>query len=180
MQTPNSEDDATCASRPNRDTAQETYEKQIPLLYAATNQILSNLRYIQYELPSVKTTPEIREAILKMCGDFEWEVGHIRMEVRRLKDNLGMHPGEEPFRHGMGSDAPKETMRFINDWLGAQLLPMHDLVARIHTAAEHDPEVALIALLLTESATNIINEAIALREALDAIRAALNLVTSQA
>jgi hypothetical protein len=179
MQTPNLEDETTCASRPNRDTTQEIYEKQISVIYAATNQILSNLRYIQEELRGIQTTPEPREAILKMCADFGWEIGDIRMEVRRLEDNLGMHPGEEPFRHGMESDDPKETMGFINEWLGAQLLPMHDLVTKIHTAAEHDPEAALLALLLTESATNIINEAVAFRAALDAIRTTLNPVPAQ-
>jgi hypothetical protein len=180
MKAPNSADETTYANRPNRDKIQETHEKQISVIYAATNRILSNLSYIRDELPGLKATTETRGAILKMCGDFGSEIGDIRMEVRRLEDNLGMHPGEEPFRHGMESDEPKETMVFINEWLAAQIQVMLGLVTSLRVHPEHDADASLLSLLLEESATNIINDAIALREALDAIRASLALVQSQA
>jgi hypothetical protein len=174
MQIPGSQTETAPASEQGRDTTRQVYEEQVSKLYAATSQILSNLRYICDELPNIPTTAETRDAILKVCDDFQWEVLDIRMEIRRLEDNLGLHPGEDPFQHGMESQDPRETMRFIHDWLGPQLRAMHDLVTRAHAQAEHHPEAALLAILLAESASNIIHAAIAIRDALDVITTTLN------
>ena len=144
------------AEDPTHGATQRTYEEQIPKLYAALNQILSNLRYIRDELPNEKTTDDTRTALLKLCDDFEWEVLDIRMEVRTLEDNLGMHVGEEPFDHGMGSADPKETMGFIHDWLAAQLATMHDLIIELRAHTEGDLHAARLSILVEESAANII------------------------
>ncbi len=110
MQTPDSPTKAAPADPPALNGKLRYYEEHISKLYTATSDILSNLQYICAELPDLKTAGVTRDAILKVCGDFEWEILDIRMEIRRLEDNLGLHPGEEPFQHGMESDDPTETM----------------------------------------------------------------------
>lgn len=162
------------AEAPTPGTTQQASEDQITKLYASTDRILSNLRSIRDKLPNQNTTANTRDAILKMCRDFEWAIGDVRMEVRGLEDNLGMHPGEEPFHHGMESDNPTKTMGFIRDWLAPQIAAMHDLVIGLRVRPENDLDAALLSLLLHKSAANIIREAIAIKDALNTIAATLN------
>ncbi len=175
MQMSNSGPETTRCIGSDGDASKRAYEEQIHRLYAAINQILSNLLYIRDELPKVNTEADTRDAIRKMCDDFEWEILDIRMEVRRLEDNLGLHPGEAPFEHGMESDDPKETMGFIHDWLAAQLAAMHKLACSVHARAEQHPDAALVSILVAESARNIIHQAIEIQDALDGIAATVSL-----
>ena len=172
-QMPDSPTKAPPDNAPARKGALRHYEEQISKLYIATNDIRSNLSYICDELPSLKTDAETRDAILHVCGDFAWETMDIQMEVRKLEDNLGLRTGEAPFHRGMDSDNPIETMGYIHDWLGPQLMAMHNLVNRLNEKAAGDANAALLSLLLTESATNIIHAALAVQDALDDIHGTL-------
>ena len=173
MQTPDSPTKAAPENAPARNATHRHYEERISKLYAATNDIRSNLSYICDELPGLTTAAETHDAILHVCGDFACEIMHIQMEVRKLEDNLGLRTGEDPFHHGMDSDNPIETIGYIHDWLGPQLIAMHNLVNRLNEKAAGDADAALLSLLLTESATNILHAAIAVREALDDIHGTL-------
>jgi hypothetical protein len=85
-----------------------------------------------------------------------------------------MHRNEKPFDSATARENPKVTMSYIQDWLKAEL-PLHDsTVRRLESLAGTDLQTyGLVFLLVSESATNILQSCEAVWGALDAIHSTL-------
>ncbi|HNE06371.1 MAG TPA: hypothetical protein PLT08_17725 [Anaerolineales bacterium] len=133
------------------------FTQPISNLYQWTDVINRNLAYIKKELPKLSIPAEIRDEISAMCDGFQWMLSDVRKEIRNLEDKLGMHPGEEPFDPHITNPDPQLTIGLIQRWLLEELQTMHELIQKLDKLATQDSQsYDLVALLVRESATNIL------------------------
>jgi hypothetical protein len=118
-----------------------------------------NAAYIQEELPNVSLTPERRVEIEAFClnaakHDMLGEIFHI--------EELLASPSPD-------SALICSRIEVVISWLWADISRMHVLVESLQADCEVDPVYGLGSLLVTESATNVLDAFNQLKTAFDAL-----------
>jgi hypothetical protein len=151
-----------------------TFTEPVLTLYRCLGEMAANLAYISRELPALEMEDGIRAAIIGMCDDFDSALYDVRKEVRTLEDKLGMHPGEEPFDPNVVNPDPKATLSLIETWLRRELEALHVVVKKLERAAEQDPAMGGVFVLVAESGANMLTAFVAIRDRLKFIAAKID------
>ncbi|MGC9971575.1 MAG: hypothetical protein ABSE56_13410 [Bryobacteraceae bacterium] len=101
--------------------------------------ILSNLAYIEKELPGLDMDEVLRQRLLSWCAEFRRDVTDLRSKIRVPREEAG------------------ETIH-------GQVEALHKLVMSLRELAAADPGCALLSVLIGESGANML---VAYREILD-------------
>lgn len=151
----------------------EALQGQISRLYSSLAEIAGNIDYIRDELPRLAIPNVERLRVENACAKFAWTVYDVRKEIRNLEDKLGLHPGEEPFDPGIINPDPRVTMNFISDWLLTEIEAMHQTVVHLENLSKETAALGIVYILVTESATNILNAFSTVQDTLGSIGAHL-------
>lgn len=147
----------------------QLYAVPVEELYASIADISANVSFIHNELPSFKLTVPEELYINQACEEFQSAISDARKEVRNLEDKLGMHPDQPPFDPNIKNPDPRVTMGFISNWLWNEIEVVHQIVKELERLSKTKQELDAVYILVSESATNILNAYIKLKKSLDFI-----------
>lgn len=124
-------------------------------------QMMSNAAYIQTELPSLTLPREAKDQITALCDSLISTKHDIISELFELSEvsESSTSPAE----------IKKRVERIIR-WLWETILEMNELVQSLQTASETDAQFSISWVLVTESATNILDPFNRAAEAADALQ----------
>jgi hypothetical protein len=111
-------------------------------------QMLANALYILGELPDVKMSDGLRARTREVCNSLISTKHDLITELFDL-DDLAASDATDP---QLG-----ERVERIVRWAREDLLKLHELVTALDAASKQDTTIALASVLVTESATNILN-----------------------
>jgi len=153
--------------------APNVFAAPISELHESVSTMLDNLAFIEKEVTSLELMDDLRNEIVAVCQRFGWTLYDVRKEVYILVDKLGMRPDEEPFDPNVVNPDPRATMGLIECWIAEEAQAMHTLVTKLWALAEKNESLGIVNVLVTESAANVLNAQVRLKEALSSISAQL-------
>ncbi len=149
-------------------------QASIRILYREVAEIESNLDYIARELPSLSVPHETKLEVSEWTRRLGSVVHDINKEISDLADTLRMHSSEKSFDLGTANHNPEVRMDYIRDGLKNELPELNSTVQRLKSLAGKDLQTyGLVFLLVSESATNILQSCEAIFGALDTIHLTL-------
>ena len=114
--------------------------------HACAMQMLSNAAYIQKELPLLEMPDSLRNQIEKLCADLIGTKHDLIHEIHELDEFLVAAPNQiEPW------------VERINGWIAEQVNSIDERVTAVTEAANTGAVPFSVAMLLMESATNILS-----------------------
>jgi hypothetical protein len=125
-------------------------------------QMMLNAAYIQRALPTIEVPEEIQAEIDSLCQTLIGTKHDIMTDVFEVN--------ESTTTAAAGSDSP-QVDRIIN-WLAEARGDIDGVVRSLQAKAHENPKLFLVSLLVTESATNILNACNAAENAADSLRRA--------
>jgi hypothetical protein len=142
--------------------------KSIANLYRCNDTMGQNVTYVLKELLRLPLPDELRneiETAFKKLGSALYDT---RKEIRNLENNLGLHPGEEPFDEAIANPDPQVTMGLIRRWVDDQAVNLDKLVRKLWAlSAQESNKYVLVNALVTESVRNILEAQSDARRELD-------------
>ena len=133
-------------------------------------QMMTNGQYVLDELPNVKMSDGLRKQTQDVCNGL---IGTKHDLITELFDLDDLVPTD-------ATDAQVgERVERIVQWAFEDLLKLHEVVTALDEASQRDPEIGTASLLVTESATNILNAFHPMRTAADAVLRAVRGVPLQ-
>lgn len=125
-------------------------------------QMMLNAAYIQRALPTIEVPEEIQAEIESLCETLIGTKHDIMTEVFELD--------ESATNSAAGSDFPQ--VQRIMRWIAEARGDIDQVVRSLQAKASENPKLFLVSLLVTESATNILNACDAAENAADSLRRA--------
>jgi len=111
--------------------------------------MLDNGAYIESELPNVELPKGLHAKAKQVCSDLIGTKHDVIHEIFDIDDLLETLPQDD--------DAISSRIQRIVDWLSEPIREMHELVQELQSASRNDHKYGLTFVLITESATNILN-----------------------
>ncbi len=116
--------------------------------HAFAIQLMRNAAYIQKELPSLDMPDSLREQITTLCSDLIGSKHDLISEATEL---------EEAMDEGANPDRISRRVKMILEWVQNDVSSIHGCVSTVRDAVEEGTTPAIVSVLITESATNILN-----------------------
>ena len=122
-------------------------------------QMMSNAAYIQTELPSLTLPEEAKDQITTLCDSLIATKHDVVSELFELSEVSESSPSNI-----------NERVKMIIQWLWETIQEMNEVVQSLQTASESDAKFSIGWLLVSESASNILNPFNRAAEAADGIQ----------
>ena len=107
-----------------------------------------NLDYVLREQKSLSLPADLRQRVVEVCGSFrEALASEVADLVREMEETEARGRGEEPAAEG----------RRIGTRVGQLVESLDELVRELRRASASEPDLGLVEILATESATNVLN-----------------------
>lgn len=118
--------------------------------HACAMQMMENAAYIQKELPDLDMPDSLRDQIAKLCIDLIGSKHDLVSEIAELEE-------------AMVADASLESIinrvKMILGWIGEVATSIHQCVKTVNDAVKSGTAPSIVAMLIMESAANILNTA---------------------
>ena len=111
-------------------------------------QMMENAAYIQKELPGLEMPDSLRDQIAKLCCALIGSKHDLVSEVAEL---------EEAMVADAGLDRIIKRVKMIHGWIQDDTLSIHQCVEAVNEAVKCGTAPGLVAMLVMESAANILN-----------------------
>jgi len=111
--------------------------------------MLENGAYIETELPNMELPSGFHAKVKHVCSDLLGTKYDVIHEIFDIDELLGSSPQDDA--------AINSRIGRIVDWLSEPIREMHELVQELQPASRNDHRYGLTFVLITESATNILN-----------------------
>lgn len=139
--------------------------------------IVSNANFISSELNTINAPRELKQLVWTWCDSFVEGWGEISAYLDRVlqagRNYLRLHPSAQRISVESDISTIRNLMRPLFDSLRKVV---EGTQARSQQASETDkPAASMISVLVTESATNILNSAVKLQDALDKLLMAMKI-----
>jgi hypothetical protein len=116
--------------------------------HACAMQMMGNAAYIQKELPGLEMPDSLRDQIAKLCSDLIGSKHDLLNEVVEL---------EEVMVADADLDRIINRVKMIHGWIQDDTLSIHQCVEAVNEAVKCGTAPGLVAMLVRESAANILN-----------------------
>lgn len=110
--------------------------------------ILESATFIQSELANVRMNDALRAQTEQVCTELVGTKHDIISELFEVEELLGS---------GAAASVIVSRMNRIVHWFQDDITRMHQLVTALQSASQQEPAFASASVLITESATNILN-----------------------
>jgi hypothetical protein len=116
--------------------------------HACAIQMMKNAAYIQKELPALEMPDSLRDQIAKLCSDLIGSKHDLLNEVVEL---------EEAMVADAGLDRIINRVKMIFGWIQDDISSIHQCVEAVNEAVKCGTAPGIVAMLVVESAANILN-----------------------
>jgi len=123
--------------------------------------MMQNADYIQRELPGISMPETLRTQVAELCSELIGTKHDVFTELFELDTIMRSHGVERP--------EIQPILDRIASWFGQDSAQMNEVVKALQTQAETDSSCMLVALLVSESSTNVLNALNNFLEKMDAL-----------
>jgi len=116
--------------------------------HACAMQMMANACYIQKELPGLDMPDSLRDQITKLCSDLIGSKHDLATEVAEL---------EEAMTDDASLERISRRVKMIFEWIQDDVLSIHNSVTAVNDAVKCGTADASVAMLIMESAANLLN-----------------------